>query len=671
MLRLLVALVLAGAISAAPAAPAVVFGDDFEADGRSTPPTGWSMWGAEAWKIPANYTRDLTQPHGGTASFRIHHPANTAGYVVSSPDRAIRPQAGMIYAARFWARAARPGIARFAWTAYESIAPFKDAPSPGSRTLAVTPEWQPFEVVIREGVDFRASQARYLLLTFQATSNQTEEQTLWVDDLTVEQAADPNPVTLIDPASLAVPPLEHRLQPGERLAVRLDPGRRQGPTNTQVGGISFHRVAGWTGQPYNREGKYTLEPRVEAAIRDLRLPLTRFYGVGDEPWPVTEALDKLAEVCRRVDIPLEQVVVELEDQGANRQVAPEAWAAAARHARSRGYGFRYWEIGNEVYSSTWGTNHGAAYPTPDAYIEHVKAVSKAIRAELPEARIGLSVTRGPKWGDYVMAATAGAYDFVAHHYYASPQQVHARSLEAVALSENYRLMSSILRDREILRAYNPGREVYELDTEWGLHSMGPNGERADYVERNANTFGMLHRAVRLIYYARENLLAGASSWQMLSAVSGPGFGILSQQQPDKQFLMYWLYWLFNRHLGPELLSLEGTAPWHTPGGDDPHLRAGEHAGPLTPVLATIDDDAGTVYLVVVNASANREVPCEVSLGSFAAGSASGQLLRQANPDDHPLVVRDQVVSALPITCVGSQVSFTVPSHGVAFVTVKR
>ncbi|MGA2660732.1 MAG: hypothetical protein ABSH34_24865 [Verrucomicrobiota bacterium] len=67
----------------------VVFSDDFETPSLQSPPSGWAMWGAEEFKVPANYTRDTTQPHGGQACFRIHHPANTGGYVVSAPNRAI------------------------------------------------------------------------------------------------------------------------------------------------------------------------------------------------------------------------------------------------------------------------------------------------------------------------------------------------------------------------------------------------------------------------------------------------------------------------------------------------------------------------------------------------------------------------------------------------------
>ena len=81
----------------------VVFDDDFEPSAVQSPPAKWAMWGAQEFKVPANYTRDTNNPHGGEACFRMYHPSNTRGYIVSSPNRAIRPKPKMIYTVSFWA----------------------------------------------------------------------------------------------------------------------------------------------------------------------------------------------------------------------------------------------------------------------------------------------------------------------------------------------------------------------------------------------------------------------------------------------------------------------------------------------------------------------------------------------------------------------------------------
>ena len=228
------------------------------------------MWGAEQYKMPANYTRDTTSPHSGQACFRIHHPAKTAGYIVSSPDRAINPKPAMLYSVSFWARAEKPGKARFRWTAYQSIKPFVDAPSPGTFTFEAAREWKEFSFTVREGLDLFADQSRFLMLTFLATAEAGEEQTLWIDDVRVTESPDPHPARLVNGEVIPHDPLQHRLRPGDQLEFTVDATKRLRRANQEVGGVSFHRVCGWTGQPYDRKGDYTLAPELETAIREMR-----------------------------------------------------------------------------------------------------------------------------------------------------------------------------------------------------------------------------------------------------------------------------------------------------------------------------------------------------------------------------------------------------------------
>jgi len=646
-----------------------VFESDFEAETAVSPPPGWMMWGAEAFKIPAHYPRDTANPHTGQGCFRLDHPAATRGYVVSSPEQAIRSQPGGVYTVRFWARSDRDGRAQFQWTAYQSLSPYRDAPSPGAMSLAVGPEWRPFEQTISEGWDFVASQAQYLLLTIFPTADNTEQRTLWIDDVTVTETLSDRPLNLVDEQALTVLPVDHRLAPGDELAVRVDAGRVLRPVEPRIGGVSFHRVVGWTGQPYRSDGTYTLAPGIEQSIRDLHLPMTRFYGVGHEAFGVEESLDKVAELCRKAHIPLGNVVLELEEQSANRSLPPETWAAAARHSLAKGYGFRYWEVANEPYSSSWGADMGRAFPTPETYAQHVIEVAAAVHAVQPDARVGIAISSGLRWCHRVLAQAAGSYDFVVAHYYAGFGNNTSRTFEAITLTENYAALDRLRRNDALIRAYNPNRQVEQLDTEWGLHGSGPNGERADNVVSNANSWGMIHRAVRLIYYAREGLLAGASSWQMLSQVNAPGFGVLAQEAPDQKYLIAYLYGLFNTHLGRDVLVLDGTAPYYTPAaGEDPRFGAGAHPGPATPLVATRAKD-GRVLVVAANGFRDRSVPCRLTFEQASPRACRATLLRQADPDGEPLVGRpDEVLSELAVRLSDNTATFILPAHSVSFLT---
>lgn len=91
-----------------------------------------------------------------------------------------------------------------------------------------------------------------------------------------------SPVALLNAETMPQEAIEHRLRPGERLEFTVSTTNRLRRATAEVGGVSFHRVCGWTGQPYDRNGEYTLRPELEGAIRELRLPMTRFYAVGDE-----------------------------------------------------------------------------------------------------------------------------------------------------------------------------------------------------------------------------------------------------------------------------------------------------------------------------------------------------------------------------------------------------
>ncbi|MEU3492112.1 cellulose binding domain-containing protein [Kitasatospora cineracea] len=101
---------------------------------------------------------------------------------------------------------------------------------------------------------------------------------------------------------------------------------------------------------------------------------------------------------------------------------------------TKGYGAKYWEIGNEiygngVYGSGW-ENDTHADKTPDQYAREVKAYAAAMKAVDPTVKIGAVLTMPGNWpdgivaggdsGDWnhtVLAAVAHDVDFVSVHWY--------------------------------------------------------------------------------------------------------------------------------------------------------------------------------------------------------------------------------------------------------------
>jgi hypothetical protein len=398
----------------------------------------------------------------------------------------------------------------------------------------------------------------------------------------------------------------------------------------------------------------------EDAIRELRLPMTRFYALGDEAFPLEAAIDKAADVCRKVGIPLETVVLELEIQDASKTLPPEDWARGVKHSQDRGYGFRYWEVSNEPYG--FGSK---AFPAKDDYLKHFVAVSQAIRHVQPQARIGMAA-----WGEDLLQLAAGHYDFVVKHHYVFHPSAADSPFEDVVLGANYDKLAEILHLNAYLRACNPERDVFQYDTEWGMHCEGARG--ATHNNRNANVIGTAHRAVRLLHYAREGMLKGASSWELFAPRPDEGytFGFVPKDTPGQYFMFYWLYYHFNRHVGEWALETDGTAPWYRPAKGVFAQR--DASGPLTPMLASLDATGDTLYVVAVNGSWGRTIPCELTLANFPAAQATGVCLSDDDPDAYPLVKRkEDFVKPLPLALEDGVLRCALPPHSAVFITMLR
>ena len=104
---------------------------------------------------------------------------------------------------------------------------------------------------------------------------------------------------------------------------------------------------------------------------------------------------------------------------------------------TKGYGVKYWEIGNEVYGNGyygngWETDDHAS-KSPATYAQNVIQYASAMKAVDPSIKIGAVVTLPGNWpdsvvgsgddGDWnkiVLSAAGSAIDFVIVHWYPSP-----------------------------------------------------------------------------------------------------------------------------------------------------------------------------------------------------------------------------------------------------------
>ncbi|MEM4284370.1 MAG: hypothetical protein QXS96_07785 [Candidatus Caldarchaeum sp.] len=533
------------------------------------------------------------------------------------------------------------------------------------------------------------------------------------------------------------PPLAtaHRNASGSTLDVSVDAENVLRPTNKKALGVSFFLPGdgdpNWTengecraGLPLDWNGNDRLVTHLcgnfEPAVRDLHLQMTRVYDlaiydrfqrVGQIPWyahfDAKAALDHWAKLSNRLAIPQENMVlgIHLYTTAQDPQAiypTPDFWRDVVQYSVHRGYRFKHWEIGNEVYipipESATGFVLNGFYDennlalSVERFRRYFIAVSNAIRSVQPDAKVGLSI-RGPDdittentWTDRVLRATAGYYDFLVGHYYnLGCGEVGDDAFERFVLAHNYALLQAQLSILERARNLpgNTGKPIYHYDTEWGAHGWRDQNCRGSVGAevRNGNTYGTMQRAIRLIYYLREGIVEGASTWAMFTRdrINDPAFGLLTHAGPGWRSMVYWLYRYFQQFSGDWILNIDGSAPflngtfqrypWPSP------LPA---SGPYTPVLAAKSGDGRQLYLIIANANERLSYDFRVSLRNFLGAAASGYLLRDYRrgswKDNNPFstsesdFVRPHTVNLSP---EGNTLTGNIPAHSVLFVRILK
>jgi len=631
----------------------------------------WRMIGVEALMDARHFTRDTVNPHGGQACLRIVRPAGPQAWsdvLTTALGNSLRhPQSGMRYTWSFWARTDRPGPSMVRIQSFSDVATQTPGPTVAIHEFTLDQTWSRHQVSIVGDWDFRVAKAACVYPAFlPATSKELDQaKTLWIDDVVLTQEpAEAHLRVGIDPASLTIPATPLRLQPGSAIDIRVDSSRAIGPTGQLVGGLSISGLSRWGG-PLSRSGVYEQPPSLEEAVRALRLPMTRFYGLVDgdlESNSLENALDQAVLLMDRFGIPRQTSIIEPEPVHANTRLSLDDWRRLVSYAKRTNLGIRHWEIGNEVWMSVHGREHGGrAFATASDYVSHVIEVSRAVKAIQPDALIGISILADQiQWCDLVLAGAAGHYDFVCPHLY-DFSKLDSTSFEGVVIASNHARLVEAQTINAILQACNPGRDVRIYDSEWGLHD---DSRMRPWVEpRHGNQLGTLYRAVRMIYYARENVVRGASGWVLFSEAQHPGFLVVARDKPEKRSMKYWLYHYFNRHLGERVLDLDGTAPCLPP-------SAGGY--PLTPMIATISTDGSLVSMILVNGSKDMSYPAAITIVGFNPKHSTATLLRHEDLQADALLVRDaDFVHDLPLTVAGERVSFILPAHSVAFITLSQ
>lgn len=531
--------------------------------------------------------------------------------------------------------------------------------------------------------------------------------------------------------------LNHRLQPGDSLNITINPEMVIRPVNRKVLGVSFFLPgdgdAGWwengrcrAGLPIDRSGRYMLSSHpcgnFEPLIRDLRLQMTRVYDLAmydrwrhagkDGNWYIAfdakRALDLWAGLAVRLGIPQANVVigVHLYTTQQDRETIyprPEFWKELVDYSLSRGYRFHHWEVGNEVYLpineeetgfilNGFSDSRDSLDVRVARFGKYFKDVSRVIRSVQGDAQIGLSI-RGPDdgpwqntWTDKILRAAAGYYDFLIGHYYNwGDGEVLDDGLERFTLTFNYAILQVQLSQAKTARSLpeNYNRAIYHYDTEWGAAATRRRGDWDVYSEvRNGNTYGVLQRAVRLIYYLREGIVEGASTWVMFTRdpQKEPAFGLLTHENAELRSMVYWLYYYFQRYTGDLIIDLSGTAPYIF--GDFSHHawqgRSIPASGPVTPVIASKTNDGKQLFLIIINASTSRSHTAHIDFSSIRVKNIESHVFRDHQTDatsegwrdNNPFSMKEKDLVRpymdLRLNADGKTLTGTIPSRSIIF-----
>lgn len=466
--------------------------------------------------------------------------------------------------------------------------------------------------------------------------------------------------------------LNHRLTPTagnvKIVTIGVNLTNRLESVPKAVGGISINWLADYNNVPFNRNtGVYTLTESQENIIKDLKLPMSRAYSLAvDQPGTLNQMIDKAAYFFNRMNIPLSNVVLCFEHHLGHylNFLPPEVYTNAIKYSHSKGYGFRRWEISNEP---NWQNPANIG----NRYFIHVTNVAAAIRKVAPDDLIGLHGYWSTEYGEKLMTNAKGHYDFLIMHHY-SFVNPHSTNFENIVISDNCNSLSIVSKYNEVIKKVDP--KIVQYDTEWGLHK-GTNGYvGADYNATNGNIVGVMHRAVRLIYYVRENMMAGAGGW-LLFGQNAHGFMTIRTKWDtpsywDQRTLLYWFYYYFNRTVSDYVLNMSGTSPFHT--GKSGSVNE-TFSAPSVPSVVMINGDNTEISVIAANANWSSDVPFSIDLsGGNIANVLSSVVLSHDSQSayGYPFANSEVVTSNFSVSIESNKLTTTLPKHSLFFFRAK-
>ena len=366
-------------------------------------------------------------------------------------------------------------------------------------------------------------------------------------------------------------------------SVAVDAGQVLGPVRPLVFGVN---TASWDEQLFPGTGEDWPLRFDQDAVRKVKQAGIRFlrYPGGNDGdryvfnASVNSALrmdtDEFILFCRLVGAEPSISV--------NYPAGPQLAAEWVRYANvEKGYGVRYWEVGDEEYFSV----------PAETYARRVVEFARAMKAVDPSVRVGAGVSVAREaWTQEVLRTAGPVLDFVVYNWF--PQEPR-REDDAALLASPARLRRDLQRLREMIRAAVPER-ADRIE----IHIGGYNSVTGYPGPQTVSIVNALWTADVLGVLLEEGVEA-AGYWALHNPYPprGGDYGLLSATPDNRPNPSYHAFTLFTRHFGSRLVQARSH---------DPALSA----------YAATDDGAEALWVVLINKDPDRARRVSLAVQGF-------------------------------------------------------
>ncbi|TMR90199.1 cellulose binding domain-containing protein [Nonomuraea basaltis] len=309
----------------------------------------------------------------------------------------------------------------------------------------------------------------------------------------------------------------------------------------------------------------------------------------------------------------------------------EEAAAWVRHANvTKGYGIKYWEIGNENYGNG---HYGVAWEaddhadkSPAEYARHVVAYADAMKAADPTIKIGAVLTTPANWPDgivgegddgtwnKVVLSTAGPkIDFVILHWYPGALDKAAHVPDMIGLTR-----------QQIAKHAGPGSErigiaMTEFNT--GTSNNGTNTQPGALAAADAYATLLANGVFTVDWWNVRNGIGTVTEVEgqtdygdfgLLSSATCTSDGTVCEPPLNTPFAPYYALQMMSRFARP----------------GDQFIRAATDQPKVTAHAARRPN--GDLAVLMINTSSDTSYPATIAYSGFAPASGAPTVLTHTN-----------------------------------------